>query len=471
MDLLTEMDMKASKGNFEYFFTKVLGFEMAPFHREWLERVQTTQRTVTICSRDHGKSVFFHSWCVYQLCFQDPGYEIIYISSNQKQTMVHMKDIDRMFSTIPALKKFKPKAGWAVGRMELTNGNRIIERSVGSQIRGLHPDEIIIDDPMKEFSMTAIQRVSDWFWGDMIPTLHHTSSLRMIGTPFTYTDIFAELEENTEYDVKRYPAINQAGEALWPSRWDIDSLDRRRREIGSSKFTREYLCIPISSNTMLFGKEHIDKSKDRTSSLQYHGNNESFKYYIGYDPSMSVNGDYTVMIVLEVDEDLNKKVVHMVREKNMDFRSHITRITDLCQRFKPEVVMIETNTFAKSFAMELRDISDFPVKEFTMSRKKKEEIILNLQMNFENGKVIFPYRSDEDRKVTNVIVQELEAFGVGTNGRIEGLGAHDDTVIALALANHATKTFTDTFIEIEDVGIFGSRPTVNLGGGIFGINY
>ena len=209
MDLLTEMDMKASKGNFEYFFTKVLGFEMAPFHREWLERVQTTQRTVTICSRDHGKSVFFHSWCVYQLCFQDPGYEIIYISSNQKQTMVHMKDIDRMFSTIPALKKFKPKAGWAVGRMELTNGNRIIERSVGSQIRGLHPDEIIIDDPMKEFSMTAIQRVSDWFWGDMIPTLHHTSSLRMIGTPFTYTDIFAELEENTEYDVKRYPAINQ----------------------------------------------------------------------------------------------------------------------------------------------------------------------------------------------------------------------------------------------------------------------
>jgi len=472
MDLLTEMDMKASKGNFEYFFTKVLGFEMAPFHREWLERVKSTQRTVTICSRDHGKSVFFHSWCVFQLCFQEPPYEIIYISSNQKQTMVHMKDIDRMFSTIPALKKFKPKQGWAVGRMELTNGNRIVERSVGSQIRGLHPDEIIIDDPMKEFSMTAIQRVADWFWGDMIPTLHHTSSLRMIGTPFTYTDIFAELEENTEYDVKRYPAINQAGEALWPSRWDIDSLDRRRREIGSSKFTREYLCIPISSNTMLFGKEHVEKAKDRTSSLQYYGNNEAFKYYIGYDPSMSINGDYTVMIVLEVDEELNKKVVHMVREKNMDFRSHITRITDLCQRFSPEIVMIETNTFAKSFAMELRDISDFPVKEFTMSRKKKEEIILNLQMNFENNKIFLPYQKDEDRKVSNIIVQELEAFGIGNNGRIEGLGAHDDTVIALALANYATKTFTDTFIEIEDSGIFAtSGPTMNLGGGIFGINY
>lgn len=114
MDLLTEMDMKASEGNFEYFFTNVLGFEMADFHREWLERVESSQRTVTICSRDHGKSVFFHSWCIYQLIFQPPPYEIIYISSNQKQTLVHMKDIDRMFVNIPALRKYKPKSGWAV---------------------------------------------------------------------------------------------------------------------------------------------------------------------------------------------------------------------------------------------------------------------------------------------------------------------------------------------------------------------
>lgn len=478
MDLLTEMDMAASKGNFEYFFTKVLGYEMAPFHREWLQRVEDTNRTVTICSRDHGKSVFFHSWCVYQLIFQEPPYQMLYISSNQKQTMVHMKDIDRMFTNIPALRKYKPKSGWAVGYMTLTNGNSIIERSVGSQIRGLHPDEIIVDDPMKEFSVAAIQRVSDWFWGDMVPTLHHTSSLRMIGTPFTYTDIFAELEENEEYDVKRYPAINQVGEALWPSRWDIDSLERRKREIGSSKFTREYLCIPISSNTMLFQKEFIDAAKDRTITGKYTGNNEAYKYYIGYDPSLSQDGDYTVMIVLEVDEDMNKTVVAMMREKSLDFRGHINRITDLCHRFRPEAVMIETNTFAKSFAMELRDISDFPIKEFTMSRRKKEEIILNLQMNLENGKIKFPYKDDNSRQMSNAIISELEAFGISSSGRIEGLGAHDDAVIALALSNHATKSFNDAFVDIDSEGLFGNvvnpqqsiLSQSNFGGGIYGIN-
>ena len=278
--------------------------------------------------------------------------------------------------------------------------------------------------------------------------------------------------------MKRYPAINQAGEALWPSRWDIDSLERRKREIGSSKFTREYLCIPISSNTMLFQKEFIDKAKDRTITAKYTGNNEAYKYYIGYDPSLSQDGDYTVMLVLEVDEDMNKTVVSMIREKNLDFRGHITRITDLCHRFKPEAVMIETNTFAKSFAMELRDISDFPIREFTMSRRKKEEIILNLQMNLENGKIHFPYGDDNSRSMSNAIIQELEAFGISSTGKIEGLGAHDDAVIGLALANQATKTFNDAFVEIDGEGLFGGTQDPlqsilnqgNRGGAIYGIN-
>ena len=42
-NLIYDMDLKMSDGNFEYFFTKVLGYEMAPFHREWLQEVQETR--------------------------------------------------------------------------------------------------------------------------------------------------------------------------------------------------------------------------------------------------------------------------------------------------------------------------------------------------------------------------------------------------------------------------------------------
>ena len=133
--------------------------------------------------------------------------------------------------------------------------------------------------------------------------------------------------------------------------------------------------------------------------------------------------------------------------------------------------MIETNTFAKAFAMELKNISDFPVREFTMSRKKKEEIILNLQMNIDNHKLVLPMKDETSREVTKLIEQELGAFGINANGKIEGVGAHDDIVIALALANYATKQFSDTFIDIDGSSLFNPSPTPqNIGGGIYGIN-
>ena len=247
-------------------------------------------------------------------------------------------------------------------------------------------------------------------------------------------------------------------------------LEERKVEIGSSKFTREYLCVPISTNTMLFAPDAIKACKNPYASLESVAR-EGFQYYIGYDPAISANGDYTVMMVLEVDENMNKQVVHMFRAKGLDFREHINHIMELCRRYKPEIVMIETNTFAKAFAMELKNISDFPVKEFTMSRKKKEEIILNLQMNIDNGKIILPTQNEKSKSVTNAITQELGAFGINAHGKIEGVGAHDDIVIALALANYATKTFTDAFIDIDSGGLFNS-PTVSprKGGGFYGIN-
>ncbi len=214
LNLEHEMDMKLSKNSFPYFFQNVLGYSFPDYMKEWHDLMNDTQRTVIICSRDHGKSVFMHSWVAWKLIFEEPPYQMLYISSNQKQTLVHMRDIDKVF-THPMLKKFKPARGWAIGNITLTNGNQILERSVGSQIRGLHPQEIVIDDPLKEFSMSGIQKVTDWFYGDMIPTLHHTASLRVIGTPFSYTDIYQQLAENEAYTVRTYPCLNALNEPLW----------------------------------------------------------------------------------------------------------------------------------------------------------------------------------------------------------------------------------------------------------------
>jgi hypothetical protein len=452
-----QMDMELSKNSFPYFFQNVLGFDFPSYIQEWHELMNSTQRTVIICSRDHGKSVFMHSWVVWKLIFEEPPYQMLYISSNQKQTLVHMRDIDKMF-THPMLKKYKPARGWAIGNITLTNGNQILERSVGSQIRGLHPQEIVIDDPLKEFSMTGIQKVTDWFYGDMIPTLHHTASLRVIGTPFSYTDIYQQLAENPAYTVHTYPCLNALNEPLWPDRWNYDALMARKAEVGSLMFTREYMCVPISTGTSLFNPEYLDHAKNKDLILKSM-RREGYKYFVGVDPAISTDGDYNVITVLEMDENENKSVIYVDRSKNVEFRENIQKVQLIGKIFRPEVILFETNTFAKSFTQELRQVADLNVHDFNTTRRKKQEIILNLQMTLENKKINFPYGNEESRRVTSVLVEELSMFAITDKGKFEGIGAHDDMVMSLALANAATYQSSETFILLDDLGLFDDVPS------------
>ena len=473
LDFANRMDMELSKHSFPYFFQNVLGMMYPEYMEEWLSLMESTDRTVIICSRDHGKSVFMHSWVVWNLLFQEPPFQMLYISSNQKQTMVHMREIDRYFN-LPALKQFKPSRGWAIGNITLTNGNSVLERSVGSQFRGLHPQEIIIDDPLKEFSIAGITRVTDWFFGDMIPTLHHTANLRMIGTPFTYTDIFSQLEENPAYTVRKYPCFNALEEPLWPERWDYDALIQRKAEIGSLKFTREYLCIPVSTGTALFGMEHLEKAKNKDYILKLgHRKDKGYKYYVGVDPAISTDGDYNVIMVLEVDDEANKTIVHVDRSKNVKFRENIEKLRLIGQVFQPETILYETNTFAKAFTQELRAVSDLNVRDFDTTRRKKQEIILNLQMNFENGKIHLPYGDNNSRKMTSMLIEELSMFSITDSGKFEGVGAHDDLVMGLALANAASQTATEAFILLDDMEIFGGpeKPLIGQKSSLIGLNF
>ena len=447
-----EMDMRLSKNSFPYFFQNVLGFDFPSYIQEWHQLMNETQRTVIICSRDHGKSVFMHSWVVWKLIFEEPPYQMLYISSNQKQTLVHMRDIDKMFQN-PMLKKFKPARGWAIGNITLTNGNQILERSVGSQIRGLHPQEIVIDDPLKEFSMTGIQKVTDWFYGDMIPTLHHTASLRVIGTPFSYTDIYQQLSENAAYTVRTYPCLNALNEPLWPERWNYEALMARKAEVGSLMFTREYMCVPISTGTSLFNPEHLDNAKNKDLVLKPL-RRDGYKYFVGVDPAISTDGDYNVITVIEMDEDENKSIVYVDRSKNVQFRENIQKVKLIGQLFRPEVILFETNTFAKSFTQELRQVADLNVHDFDTTRRKKQEIILNLQMTLENGKINFPYGNEESRRVSSILIEEMSMFAITERGKFEGIGAHDDMVMSLALANAATYQSSEAFILLDDLGLF-----------------
>ena len=295
----------------------------------------------------------------------------------------------------------------------------------------------------------------------------------MIGTPFTYTDIFAQLEENEAYTVTKYPCLNALNEPLWPERWDFDALMQRKAEIGSLKFTREYLCVPISTGTALFNPEFIEKCKNKDYVLKL-GNrkDKGYKYYVGVDPAISTDGDYNVITVLEVDENKNKAIVHVDRAKNIEFRENIEKIRLIGKVFEPEEILFETNTFANAITQELKNMTDLNVRDFNTTRKKKQEIILNLQMNIENQKIIMPYGDNASRRLTGALIEELSMFSITASGRFEGVGAHDDLVMSLALANAASQGTGEQFVLLDDLDIFDEPTTTRRSvSGVMGINF
>ena len=94
-------------------------------------------------------------------------------------------------------------------------------------------------------------------------------------------------------------------------------------------------------------------------------------------------------------------------------------------------------------------------------------------MNIENGKINFPYGDNNSRRLTNLLIEELSMFSITDSGRFEGVGAHDDLVMSLALANAATQSPAENFILLDDMDLFDSQPTSPrmAAGGILGMNF
>ena len=101
--------------------------------------------------------------------------------------------------------------------------------------------------------------------------------------------------------VETYPAINVKGEALWPERWDLESLDARRADMPAIAFAREYLCEPMDDVSSLFPSTILQAAKDSSLKLiEREVGDPDDQYFIGWDPAISSDraADYTVMVVI-----------------------------------------------------------------------------------------------------------------------------------------------------------------------------
>ena len=465
-ELIIEMDREMSKKSFEYFFTEILGFDFSWHHQQWVKGLSENSYYVVKASRDHGKSVLFMSYGLWIAAFK-PGTSIMVFSHSLEQTIEHMRFIRIQIEENPILQHLKPKSGrpWNKSYFDFTNGSRLMAKSVGGATRGFHPEVVICDDILWGTSATELERAADWFYSVLLPTLHEGSGrLMMVGTPFTYNDLYTELEDKESFKVETFPAINAKGEALWPHRWPLEALKKRENAMPAIKFAREYLCEPIHDMSSMFPQDLLEEARDENlvllskAEMEYDEEGETAgvfgQHFIGWDPAIASdkNADYTAMIVMRCPPNSEEKqLVHYINQKGLGSNAQKRQIILLNSRFQPELIELEGNNFQRMFETELREMrDDIPVKTVMTTRQRKESMFMNLLMMFEQGKIKTPWGNEESKEFTRTLEKQLNRFGMTKQGRLESVGVNDDLAMALTLANWGTKEFRGSIVLLDD---------------------
>jgi len=395
----------------------------------------------------------------------NPKTHVMVFSHSLEQTLEHMRFIRQLIENTDILRELRPeKKPWAKSYFEFVNGSRIMAKSVGGATRGYHPDVVVCDDILWGTTSTELAKTADWFYGVLLPVLHHSSRLMMVGTPFSYNDLYAELEEKETFRVETYPAINMEGKPLWPDRWDLDALEHRRQSMPAIQFSREYLCEPIHDLASMFPMPLLEEARDMDLVLidkadtNYNEEGEADgvfgQHFIGHDPAIASdkNADFTAMTVMRIKPDEERKeIVHVVHERGMSSVAQKRMMVILNNKFQPELIELEGNNFQRMLEQEMRELrADMPIRVFMTTRTRKESLFMSLLLAFEQGHIKTPYGDERSRKYTNTLEQELNRFGMQKSGKLESVGVHDDLAMSIALANWASKEFKGSVMLLDD---------------------
>ncbi len=246
-----------AKSNFAFFCKAVLGMDIGEHHKEWSELLRTEKRILIESARGHGKSWFISKAYPLWLVWRNLApIDMLVVSFSEKQAIELLKMVSEEVMRNPHLKHLRPtkQTTWQSSYLEFPNGCKVRGVGFGTSVRGLHPSHIIVDDPLKDEGGMNPEDQYNYFMGALSGTAVRHTQIVVIGTPLDSGDLLEQLESNSIYNFRSYPAIKD-GAALFPRLYTLEELRKREEEIGSLAFSREYLLQRVDPKTQVFNDQ------------------------------------------------------------------------------------------------------------------------------------------------------------------------------------------------------------------------
>lgn len=320
-------------------------------------------------------------------------------------------------------------AGW--------NGG-MLAAGIGGSITGRGADLLIIDDPVKSVedaeSATMRERTWEWYCGTALTRLEPGAAVIVIMTRWHEDDLGGRILDNDrgEWRVLRLPALAEEddplgrapGEPLWPERYSVDELERRKRDVGRRVFAAEYQQRPVPPVGTIFQSDWFRYARPLAEGAYDVGGRvvavADCRRFVACDLALStrVSADWTV-ITCWLITPANDLILVDVLRRRMQAPEIVPALRRVYEQFEPYAIGIETGGFQSAIIQEAL-LDGLPAKKLEPDKDKVSRALL-AAAKMESGKIFFRFGAD----YLEALEPELLAF---PHGR------HDDQVDAISYA-------------------------------------
>ena len=448
-------------------------FLISEHHEEWDDLIMDHRRLMVEAPRDHGKTFFFDfAYPIWKLVTQ-PGSCGFIFSATIDQAKRILSDIKQELESNPKLQYLMPRrrngARWSSTVIQCTNGAIIYARGFGTKVRGAHPHWIVVDDGLNDetaYSELVRKKQIEYYYSAITNMVVPGGQIIVVGTPFHAADLYADLADNIEYEFKKYPARQRReGKiySLWPDRYSLKSLEAKEREIGATRFTREFMCEPISDDMSLFPL-YLFKGVPVEQPTLTLGMPKKFwdalgiTIFVGVDfaLSSSVKADYTVIWVMGLDNVGNRWVIDIIRGKGIPYQQQLSKMNEIGRKYDPALMFLEANQAQRIFGDELIRTTDLPIKLFTTGVQKNalDKGVPSLRVLLENKKFRIPRGDQRSVEMTGLWINEMRAMTF-KEGKVVSVEDHDDLAMACWICDQAIRSGGFSYDFGDDIDIAG----------------
>lgn len=387
----------------------------------------------------HSKSSMVTLAYPLWLIFQNPNLNILVINNAanlSEKFGIQLKELIRQHGHyfnvyLSDLKHAKDHLMFCNTKGELYRGSIRLVGSSGS-ITGQDADYIIIDDPYKGFddiTPTLLQKKIDWFDTIVEQRIEAHTKLVLLHTRWHTNDLqgFFKKNRSEDYHFIEFSAIQEDGTPLWPEKYPLEKLEKKRKNIGERLFQSIFQNKPIDDTSDFFDLQKIHWTKPSSKIIQK---------VRGYDIASSdpSKNDYTAGVPIYLLEDESILITDYLYGQFGSNTNNTVKST-VHEDGPDSISIIETGVAAAGkllFDEWTEQLAGYFVERAVpIPNNSKADRATPLKNKIIDGKV---YVNITDDKLRKQFIDEFKAFPSG---------AHDDIVDATA---HAYNYLKDKFM-------------------------